>query len=254
MSPSPPYSRYAAVYDRTGQSDFSCRLWPHVRRRLKRLGVTSGHLLELACGTGAAAVDCADDGFDVVACDLSRQMLLAGRWQHSPSLPRCQADMRALPFAPASFAAVTCFYDSLNYLLTNDDLGRACAAVGRALRPGGVFVFDVNTPAALRELWTGLCHGDTGDEVAMIWFGRWLAARQISRLEATFFVRGEDGRYDRFDETHDERGYSAAELTAALAEGGLSVHRVEDARTGERAGPLSRRLLYFAVRDGAEPR
>ena len=59
------------------------------------------------------------------------------------------ADVRELPFADASFDAVTC-----NHTLYHvDDRDRAVAELARVLRPGGRFAGIYNAPNHLRELW-----------------------------------------------------------------------------------------------------
>jgi predicted TPR repeat methyltransferase len=47
------------------------------------------------------------------------------------------------------FDLVTCWFDSLNYLLEIDDLARTFAGVSRVLDENGVFILDVNTIRAL---------------------------------------------------------------------------------------------------------
>lgn len=49
--------------------------------------------------------------------------------------------------------AVTCLYASLNHLLEPEDLARTFTRVAAHLRPGGVFIFDLNTQQAFQTLW-----------------------------------------------------------------------------------------------------
>lgn len=48
--------------------------------------------------------------------------------------------------------AVICALDSLNYLTRPDDCRKTLRRVYNALKSGGLFVFDINTPAKLRGL------------------------------------------------------------------------------------------------------
>lgn len=241
-----PYSRYAAIYDQTGQQRFSLLAWRRIAHRLADLGWEGRDVLELACGTGALAEQLAASGFAVVAADRSRDMLLAALARGAdPPFAVVRCDFRALPFAPSRFDLVTCLYDSLNYLPDPDALTKTLREVERVLRPGGIFVFDLNTPYALREHWVGLCDAAAGRDVAYIWRGEWLGAAGVSRLHATFFVRGADGRYDRFDEIHDERGFEECELRRAFAAAGLNPVRIEDPLTGRRPAPDCRRVFYY---------
>lgn len=63
-----------------------------------------------------------------------------------------QADMRAFD-TDKPVDAVTCLYASLNHLLDPDDLSRTFTRVAAHLRPGGVFVFDLNAQHAFQTLW-----------------------------------------------------------------------------------------------------
>ncbi|NUP98563.1 MAG: class I SAM-dependent methyltransferase [Armatimonadetes bacterium] len=245
-----PYDQYAAIYDRTGQGDFSRKMWSRVRAQAERLGFRGQTVLDLAGGTGAAAVDMIQDGYRVVVADLSRAMLLQARDQgEAAGLRTVASDMRHLPFAAGSFDLVTSFYDSLNYLLTSDDLAATLHGVAHALRAGGLFAFDLNTPFTLKEHWVGLCHARAEAARASIWEATWLGPAAISRLRATFFVRSDDGRWDRFDETHDEHGFSGDEIVEASRAAGLAVVHAEDLHSGRRPGRLSRRVFYVLRRE-----
>ena len=109
MPPTERYERYAAIYDRTGQDDFSLWAWQTARVALDGLGWRGWHVLELACGTGAAAEQMAREGLQVVAVDLSRPMLLEARQRARHAEFRVvRADMRQLSLATGSFDLRRC--------------------------------------------------------------------------------------------------------------------------------------------------
>jgi SAM-dependent methyltransferase len=71
----------------------------------------------------------------------------------------------------APFDAAGCFYDTLNHLPDRAALDAAAAAVAAALRPGGLFVFDVTNELGFRTWW----HGDS------LWRGEgWSVATRTS--------------------------------------------------------------------------
>jgi SAM-dependent methyltransferase len=246
MSEFAPYRWYAGVYDRTGQTEFSTRAWEYVRRRLTGCGWQGERVLDLACGTGAALEAMAADGLWVVGADRAREMLLAARADRragAGQLARC--DFRALAFADGAFDLVTSFYDSVNYLPTAADLTQALREAARVLRPGGMLVFDLNTRQTLAHHWSGVCHARVDDGLATIWQADWDEPSGISRLRATFFVRADDGRWDRFDEVHDERGFTEAELQTAFRAARFNLVAAEDWTTRRRPTDQSRRVFYF---------
>lgn len=104
--------------------------------RLARRGALS--LLEIGAGTGQDSRYFQEQGFDVVATDLTPAMVAACR---AKGLDARVMDVLAMDFPAASFDAVY----SMNCLLhvPNADLPAALAAIGEVLRPGGLFFLGV---------------------------------------------------------------------------------------------------------------
>jgi ubiquinone/menaquinone biosynthesis C-methylase UbiE len=105
--------------------------------------------LDLGCGAGHTALALARHARDVVAADVTPEMLqvaqqLAG--QRGLTNVRFQeADATDLPFEPASFDLVTSRYSAHHF----PDPARAAAEVARVLRPGGRFLLaDTVAPEA----------------------------------------------------------------------------------------------------------
>ena len=102
----------------------------------RALDVRPGHLvLDLAAGTGASSEPLAAAGVRAVPCDFSLGMLRVGRARNR-DLPFVAGDGLALPFADASFDAVTISFGLRN---VNDPDG-ALRELGRVTRPGGTLV------------------------------------------------------------------------------------------------------------------
>ncbi len=220
------YHDYAPIYHAAGQAAFGTALAQII---LAHLPVLPQRTLDLACGTGAAALVLAAAGATVVGVDSSPAMLAIAReqaHQRRLAIEWIEADIRALPDDPrlpqGSFDLCTCLFDSLNHLTDDDDLAKVCRAVGRLLRPGGQFIFDLNTLAGFRTwyeydqvlfdgrdlLVVNRLHFDEHQQRAygrFVWFQR----------------RGE--RWWRGEETHCERPWSDAQIAAALAAGGLRL-------------------------------
>ncbi len=153
------YTLFAAVYDQWQQTygpEYAHLVAPHVHARLARvLGGPPHKLIDLACGTGTHALLQAGRGVSVIGLDLSAAMLAAARAKAAAAgspVTFVQADMRSFDL-PTPVDAVTCLYASLNHLAGPADLARTFARVAAHLRPGGAFVFDVNTRAGFEALW-----------------------------------------------------------------------------------------------------
>ncbi|GAA1632371.1 demethylmenaquinone methyltransferase [Georgenia ruanii] len=110
------------------------RIWRVATR--KAVGARPGErVLDLAAGTGTSSEEYADAGIDVVPCDFSTGMMAVGK-RRRPDLPFVAGDATALPFADASFDAVTISFGLRNVV----DTGRALREMLRVTRPGGRLV------------------------------------------------------------------------------------------------------------------
>ena len=154
--PAPSYSAFAEIYDawqRLYGLEYAILVAPRVNQRLARHVGRPAHLIDLACGTGTHAVLQAHGGTRVVGVDLSAAMLQRARIRAAGRpVSFLEADMRDFDTVKP-VDAVTCLYASLNHLSEPDDLTRTFARVAAHLRPGGVFVFDLNSRQAFEALW-----------------------------------------------------------------------------------------------------
>ena len=92
-------------------------------------------VLDLAAGTGTSSEPFDEAGVRVVPCDFSVGMLGVGKARR-PDLPFTAGDATRLPFADASFDAVTISFGLRNVV----DTERALAEMLRVTRPGGRLV------------------------------------------------------------------------------------------------------------------
>lgn len=245
----PPYSRYAEIYDQTGQSRFGLRMLTYIRKILQTHQWQGGRVLDLACGTGAVALRLAREGYEVLGVDCSEAMLRQARGKSAgvKNAPVwLQQDMRALALN-RQVDLVTCFYDSLNYILSLAEMKQVFLGVREALVPGGLFLFDLNTLFALAHHWDGLADARDEGDVAYIWRCWYDPRTRISDLEATFFVRRGE-LYEKFVEVHRECGYEQEEIIDALLEVGLEFLEAYAYPTYDPPHEETTRIVYVARR------
>jgi demethylmenaquinone methyltransferase/2-methoxy-6-polyprenyl-1,4-benzoquinol methylase len=92
-------------------------------------------ILDLAAGTGTSSEPFLDRGAIVIPTDLSFGMLLVGK-QRRPYLSFVAADALQLPYADASFDAVTISFGLRNV----EDATAALNEMRRVIKPGGTLV------------------------------------------------------------------------------------------------------------------
>ncbi|MDE2767767.1 MAG: class I SAM-dependent methyltransferase [Chloroflexota bacterium] len=152
----PSYSAFAEIYDawqRLYGLEYAILVAPRVNLRLAAHVGRPQTLIDLACGTGTHAVLQAHGGARVIGIDLSAAMLHQARMRAAGRpITFIEADMRTFD-THKPVDAVTCLYASLNHLLDPEDLTHTFKRVAAHLRPGGVFVFDLNSQEAFATLW-----------------------------------------------------------------------------------------------------
>jgi SAM-dependent methyltransferase len=187
-------------------------------------------LLDLACGTGNSAKPYMKRGFEVSGADFSSQMLALAK-DKLPSLKLYQQGFLELDI-PKRFQIITCVFDSLNNLLTLEDLEITLSRVKTHLVPNGVFVFDCNTPLGVTNLWEddefiGEVQLETGS--AHYHWTHQAKGENLGEVTAHIWIMDDQGALEQeFHEIHLERGFTPSELETALNKAGfLETHFVE---------------------------
>jgi SAM-dependent methyltransferase len=223
----PIYDRFAPIYQRGPYVRFSQNLAESVLPDyLESQGFQPENVLDVACGEGSFAVAMAKLGFQVTGVDQSQRMIdLAGERAAEAGAEVCfmVEDMRDLPFNE-EFDLVTCFFDSMNYLLTIRDLQDAIQGAYRVLRPGGLYIFDINTVYGLAVDWMRerTYIQNEAEDFIEVHRHEFDYENLVATVEITIFQRRGD-LWERIDETHRERGYPVADLQFLLNETGFEI-------------------------------
>lgn len=225
------YGKFAGVYDQMSADRHSERMVDYTLRIVSKFRIEAGDVLDVCCGTGSAVKAFVDHGYDACGLDQSRAMLAAAEKKlfgtkavlYRKSLPRFEIKARGKAKGLRQFDLVTSYFDSLNYMLTAKDLMAAFRSVAKHTRPGGWFVFDMNTPHALKYMWDDNIHATDSKELSTIWVNEYDERTGIAVCYAGFFVKKGGKVWERFDETHYERGYTNGQIRKMLRETGFAV-------------------------------
>ena len=218
------YNEFAKFYARGDWPRYGAQMARMLPGVLEHFGLWPRNILDLACGEGTFAVAMARRGLRITGVDLSPEMLEIARGHAAREcleVRYLQQHMRSLRLR-GRFDLVTCWFDSLNYLLEIEDLGQAFAGVSRVLDENGIFIFDVNTIRALAVEWVKepcYIHLDSAD-LFLASVPQYEPATRIASLQITGFAREKD-HWVRVDEIHRERGYTLKEIRRCLKKAGL---------------------------------
>jgi len=239
-----PYSGIASVYDRSVGLSFFLRSRRAFETLVARYGIRFCSAADIGCGTGLFA--CYLNRcwrVPVYAVDRSPEMLWRGLCNCAgSSVCFLQQDIRCLRL-PMPVDLVTANFDTLNHLVSLDDLRLAFRRVAANLHPSGYFYFDIITPCQPlggRRLFVrdfrmpGWCFKQ---------LIRWESTRRLMRFQVVHHRAGCSWpAIERFT----ERAYCANEIGPGLLSAGFVIRGVHDEATLEVAARCSSRIIVIA--------
>ena len=243
------YHNLAVSYDRlTSDVDYEATV-DFYYEILKQENLTPRTAVDLACGTGSVTAILARKGLQVIGVDMSEEMLTVASQKAGEAglMPWfiCQS-LQQLRLPRAVDLAV-CALDSLDYITDPDDCREAIRRVYKYLNPGGIFIFDVNTPEKLRAM-DGQVFLDEDDDVYCVWRGEFDEETNICSYGMDLFQR-RGNLWERSFEEHCEYAYSAEELVGYLKAAGFTHIRVYGDRRMEAPAEGEQRI-YIKARKG----
>ena len=215
------YHALAASYDRlTNDVDYAgvVEFYEEILRCEDLVPKTA---VDLACGTGSVAALLAEKGLQVIGVDMSEDMLTVAydktAQMDNPPYFVCQR-LEKLRL-PEKVDLAVCALDSINYILKPSDCEKALSRVFQALKPGGIFIFDVNTPFKLRAM-DGQIFLDEDEDVFCLWRGEFDEDSNILTYAMDLFQRNGE-LWERSFEEHQEYAYTQEQLVGFLEKAGF---------------------------------
>jgi SAM-dependent methyltransferase len=186
-------------------------------------------LLDVACGTGKHLEQLCR-WYEVQGLDLNDYFVAIARDRLGRRAHIHLADMTSFDLGRV-FDAVTCLFSSIGYVLTEERLDAAVAAMARHLKPGGTLILE---PWITPENWiVGRPHLLTVDEPELKIARTTVAGREggLSILEFDYLVATPEGTR-HFTERHEAALFADEQYRQALERAGLSVDFDREGLTG----------------------
>ena len=274
------YTGFAEVYDMFMDNVPYDKWAKYLQKLLKENGAKEGIVCELGCGTGKMTRRLRDMGYDMIGIDISQDMLQIAMEQetilkkagtqnadinkveskHTKSDKKknyeilyLNQDMREFELY-GTVAAVVSVCDSMNYITEKEDLLQTFKLVRNYLDPGGVFIFDMNTPYYYKKKLGEQTICENRDEGSFIWENYYDPDTKINEFDMTIYIRRNTNDaahelYERFEETHFQRAYSISEVKALLKKAGLKDIKVYKAFTKDIPDSVTERVYFVSCKD-----
>lgn len=248
------YTGFAQVYDKF-MDNIDYDMWcSYLCELLEEYGVdrykgnrfNNNIILDLGCGTGNITQRLSDNGYDMIGVDNSQDMLNIAieKSNQNKSILYLNQDMREFELY-GTVAAVVSLCDSMNYITDYEDLVSVLKLVNNYLDPGGVFIFDLKTISNYSKIGESVIAEDR-EECSFIWDNYFDKEDNINEYTLSIFLRDENGKYDKYIETHYQKAYTINEIRKAIEAAGMEFVTAYNAFTRDTADEENDRIYVIA--------
>ncbi len=249
------YSAFATIYDMCmdnipydSWSEYLCSL-------LQSYGICDGIVAELGCGTGEITLRLKEQGYDMIGIDASPDMLEVAREKEyelceEPGILYLLQDMREMELYGTVRAFVS-VCDSMNYLLTEEDVLKTLKLVNNYLERDGVFIFDMKTAYYYEHVLGETTRVEHWEDGTMIWENSYDTENRRNRYDLTMYCRTEEDEelFEQMTETHVQQAYSVEQVKALVERAGMEFVAAYDAFTREPVTEKTERF-YIIAKEG----
>lgn len=240
------YDKFARIYDQVMRGVDYPGWAEYVLNLAVKYGFDSSRLCDLACGTGSLALRLAAKGSEVLGIDRSATMLEEARRKARQAgasrLRWLEADMTDFHLAER-FPLITCLYDSVNYLLSEEAVGRCFERAGEHLEPAGGFIFDITTEYNIVANFADYTFAENFEDFSYIWENKYNILSKVITSDVTLFQKRGD-RFHKFVETHRQKIYPVDRIERLVRQAGFELLGTFDGFTLNAPGPKVERVHF----------
>lgn len=224
MPPKSPYDSIAGMYHALWFDWYLPAAMPALERLVFSRVSPGATILDVCCGSGHVTKELVKRGYRVTGVDNSADLIALAQ-QQLPGTEFVVQDIctLTLPDRPVDgFDSALSTFDSLNHILSLEDLAQAFRRIYAVLRPSASFVFDMNLHEAYTldlKQWAVDIHDNS---VGMV-RGQYDSVERRARTELMWFSRSSTDR-DCWRQKHtivEQRCYEREDILAALADAGF---------------------------------
>lgn len=245
------YHSFAYVYDKF-MDNIPYKEWSsYITMLFKQYNIPDGNLVELGCGTASLALLLEEAGYTVTGIDNSEDMLniATEKVKGHPTITFLLQDMCELQL-PDTYDGFYCVCDSLNYLLSPEDIAYTFQGVRNHLKEDGIFIFDLKTIHFYKNVLGDQVFCDHQEDCSYTWENSFFEEDNVNQYDLTLFVKQPQlDLYEKFNEVHHQRGYELQEIIDLLNAAGLEYVTAYDAFTTQPPTTTSERI-YIIARNG----
>ena len=197
----------------------------HVESLIVRHSLVPASMIDIACGTGSLALELTKRGYPMEGADACDPMLDVARAKvldggYDISLHH-QSFLELEGLGPHDCAV--CLYDSVNYLMSLEDVGEMLRRVHGVVHRGGLFIFDVCTETNSVRHFRDMRERERGDGFSYVRHSYFKDGVQFNDFKIKF-----DDPKREIHELHQQRIYPLHEIERAVSDSPFQLEAAYD--------------------------
>ena len=240
------YGSFAYYYDILTKNISYSKRAEYFDRLIKIHGGKKNILLDLACGTGSLSEEFSRMGYDVIGVDASETMLneaLDKKFESGLNIQYLCQDMTKLDMF-GTIDVTICALDSLNHLTDVEAISKAVGRVSLFCEPGGLFIFDINTPYKHKNVLGNNTFVYDMDEVYCVWQNTYSEYNNKVDICLDIFEKQDNGCYKRYEECFAEIAPEIFVVEQIIADNGMEILAKYDYDTVLPVHDNSEKIVY----------
>lgn len=218
------------------------------------LKIKSPSLLDLGCGTGEHLIELSKYGIHCVGLDNSEDMLAIARERSPAKIEYKKSNIIDFDYYN-DFDMIISLFGSLNYLLDDRDIDAAMWNTRRALKPGGMGLFEIWSSYPIDEI-----KSKDMDYISTTSYGEKKIKRirgftRLDHLDKTVvevnyrYEINSGNNTELIEDRHIMRAFSKSEISRFIEENGLSIVSIYSNSLKEPFKKYSNKMMVHFTKD-----
>jgi len=220
------YSKYYDLFYRDKPYKQECDFLEDIFKEYGKKEVKT--LLDMGCGTGGHIMTMAQRGYNVIGIDSAPGMIEIAK--EKAKKKGLNLDLRVMKFQDLflgkKFDVIECMFNTIDYIIENDELKKTLSNVKTHLKKRGLFIFDFRNAAPSLNDYSPkrVIHIKSGKrDIFRISKSSVDSEKRIFNTKYECFVVEEDRVINKFTDFHKARFFYPEEMKQYVEERGLSV-------------------------------